>query len=108
MGQAVFFLFWLIAAAMMVNAARLQYRSVALYRVLRQNHQTPDWEPQRPQLRLGLYFLRNPPDRIGMDDLDQIDLDGWMAAVRSTLWGLGAVATGFLGVAIATVLGAQL
>jgi hypothetical protein len=98
---AVFLLFWLIAAAMMVNAGRLHIQSVVSYRVLRANERTPLGEPRQPRLRLGISYLRNPPSRREMGVLDQIDLDGWMAAVRSTLWALAGIATGLLGVGFA-------
>ena len=108
MSDAVFLLLWVIAAAMMVNAARLHIQSGVSYRLLRENDQTPLWEPRSPRLRLGIHYVRNPPSRTEMGVLDQIDLDGWMAAVRSTLWGLAGIATGLLGVALATLLGAHL
>jgi hypothetical protein len=106
--NAVFFLFCLIAAAMLVNAARLHIQSSVAYRVLRENERTPLWEPRQPRLRLGTYCLRNPPPHREIDALDQIDFDGWMAAVRSTLWGFAGIATGLIGVGLATLLGAHL
>jgi hypothetical protein len=101
-------LFWLIAAVMIVNALRLHARSVASYRILRAHDQTPLWEPRRPRLRAGVHYLRNPPSRRELDVLDQLDVDGWMAAVKSTLWALAGIAAGLLGIGLATVLGAHL
>jgi hypothetical protein len=36
----------------------------------------------------------------------KVDLDGWMAAVRSTLWVVAGIATALLGAGLATLLGA--
>jgi len=109
MGTAAFALAWLVVLGMLLNAGRLQLKSMAIYQMLIEKGRTPSWQPVRPRLYLGVrQLLLRQPVPAHADPLDDLDHEGWMLAVTSKLWILGAVGVAFVGIAVAKLLGAHL
>lgn len=109
MGTAAFVVALVVALGMLLNAGRLQLKSMAVYQMLIEKGRNPAWQPVRPQLYLGIrQLLLRQPAPTHADPLGDLDYEGWMLAVTSKLWILGAVGVAFVGIAVAELLGAHL